>query len=136
MNNSISQKSELSEIKQEASLFLKEAVNMLFELSVFLYRRFAVWLKKVGEDYTIENLKNEGLIEILYRRASLFFGVSEVKLEKGKAKRKKISRRIFKKALLLPIYLLITLVHSLVNYQLSKKKSKKMNKKVNYYKTQ
>jgi len=134
MNNSISQKSELSEIKQEASLFFKEVVNALFELSLFLYNRFAVWLKKVGEDYTIENVKNQGLTEILYRRAALFFGINEEKLEKTKAKRKRLSRRIFKKAVLLPLYLLITLVHSIVNYQLSKNKPKKMNKKVNYYK--
>lgn len=135
MNNSISQKSELSEIKQEIILYSKELLNILKELFLFLYTHFVVWARKVGEDYTIENIKKHGLAEVLYRRAAIFFGVGEDQVIKGVVKRRKIARKIVRKTLLFPFYLLITLVHSLSNYQNMRKKNKKMGKKVNSYKT-
>ena len=135
MNNSISFKSELSEIKQLIQTHVVTIFITLTEVISVLASYLAKWGTKFLHDFSFDNIRQLGLVEVLYRRAMLFFGLEEIGGERQANRKEKIQRikRFVKKAILFPLYMLITLVNYYYNSSKIPKKRKKVYKKVNSY---
>jgi hypothetical protein len=134
MNTSIVQQIELSEIKQLIVAVVNQIIRGLYVFSVLIYTKIANWYLKVGEDFAFKNIEKQGLVNILYERASRFFGIKDHDASDAiKSIRTKKRRVMVKKTTLLPFYLLITLLSNMKNRTEKEKSCQKMNKKVNFY---
>ena len=125
---------ELRLLQEDLIQFLIQLKSGLINFSFYLLKMAKEYFMSYSE-YSVENIRKEGLSSILYKRALRFFGL-EFKEEQGKVKKSRLSskvtkKQIFKRVLklvLYPVYFLILLL-----LKLFKRKSEKKHK--NIYRT-
>lgn len=133
MNTTVSETSDLKEIKQEVIQFSHELLRFTIAFGVYLYARTLEWGRRAKEDFSMKSIKTHGLVQVLCARAMRFFGINEEKGKEKQSTKRYLSRSVLKKTLLFPVYLLITSVEILFYSEIRQKKNKKLNKKVNRY---
>jgi hypothetical protein len=126
---------ELKSLQNDIKQGVFKLLNILKNLAIFLFNSLVESMSNYSE-YSLQNIREKGLKQILYNRALRFFKLEEVNrndkinrsTNKSKSKKKRVVLRAFIRLLLFPFYYIIVFL------LLIKTKNIKKNK-LNRYKT-